>query len=248
MTILQEITQATFFMAMLAMMGTALFMVLQQNRLPDRFKNVGSVSIVLLTIAGVSYYFMLQTYQHEITAGTGKFPTHLRYVDWLLTTPLLLLEFPLLLGVGKKGGKFIKKLIIFDLLMIIFAYVAELNPTFPPVHFGFFLLSCICWLYIAFMMLMALQSLPPHVGPSLQRTLKFISMLFLLGWAVYPLGFLTPLLQIAPDIRELCYNIADVINKVGPAIAIYLAARGTQAEEEEAAYAELEEEELLEGH
>ena len=248
MTILQEITQASFLMAMLAMMGAALFMILQQNQLPDRFKSVTSVSIVLLVIAGVSYYFMLQTYQSGIASGSGKFPTHVRYVDWLLTTPLLLLEFPLLLGVGKKGGKFIKKLVIFDLLMIIFGYVAELNASFPPVHYGFFLLSCICWLYIAFLMLMALQSLPPQVGPSLQRTLKFISMLFLLGWAVYPLGFLSPLLQIQPDIRELCYNIADVINKVGPAIAIYLAAKGTQAEDEEAAYAELEEEELVEGH
>ena len=246
--ILQEITQATFFMAMLAMMGTALFMILQQHRLLDRFKSVGSVSIVLLTIAGVSYYFMLQAYQHEITVGSGKFPTHLRYVDWLLTTPLLLLEFPLLLGVGKKGAKFMKKLIVLDLLMIICAYVAELNPLNPPLHFGMFFLSCIFWLSIAFMMLTALQSLPSHIGPSLRQTLKFISMLFLIGWAVYPLGFLTPLMQIAPDIRELCYNIADVINKVGPAIAIYLAARGTQAEEEEAAYAELEDEPMTEGH
>jgi sensory rhodopsin len=238
--ILKEITEASFFMAMLAMMGTALFMILQQNTLPDRFKNVGSVSIVLLAIAGVSYYFMLQTYQQANTIGNGKFPTHIRYVDWLLTTPLLLLEFPLLLGIGKKGAKFMTRLIILDLLMIICGYVAELNPTFPPLHYGGFLLSCFFWLAIAFMMLTALQSIPPHVGPAIRRTLKFISMLFLIGWAVYPLGYLSPLLGIAPDIRELCYNIADVINKVGPAIAIFLAVRGTQVEEAEAYHAEHE--------
>jgi sensory rhodopsin len=242
--ILQEITQATFFMAMLAMGGTAIFMALQQNSLPDRFKMAGSVSIVLLCIAAVSYYFMLDVYQKGVASGGGKFPTHLRYVDWLLTTPLLLLEFPLLLGIGARGRKFMTRLIILDILMIVTAYIAELNPTIPALHFGMFFLSCIFWLSIAFLMLSALQTLPPSVGPSLRATLKFISMLFLIGWAVYPLGFLTPLMEIAPDIRELVYNIADVINKVGPALAIFIAARGTQEEEAEAYYAEQEAEDL----
>jgi sensory rhodopsin len=222
------------------MMGAALFMMLQQNTLPDRFKTAGAVSCVLLTIAGVSYYFMLHYYQSSVTTGKGVFPTHLRYVDWLLTTPLLLLEFPLLLGMGSRGRKFMTKLIVLDLLMISTAYVSELNPTIPPLHFGMFFLSCIFWLSIAFMMLTALQTLPDSVGPSLRASLKFISTLFLIGWAVYPLGFLTPLMEIAPDIRELVYNIADVINKVGPAIAIFIAARGTQQEEVEAYYAEQE--------
>jgi sensory rhodopsin len=238
--ILQEITEASFFLAMLAMLATALFMLIHQNSLPDRFKNVGSVSIVLLSIAGASYYFMLQTYQQGVATGGGKFPTHIRYVDWILTTPLLLLEFPLLLGVGKKGAKFMKKLVILDILMILSGYIAELNSTNPPLHYGMFFVSCLCWLAIAFQILMALQTIPPHVGPALRGALKFISMLFLLGWAVYPLGFLSPLMQIAPDVRELCYNIADVINKVGPAIAIFIAIRGTQAEEAEAYYAEEE--------
>jgi sensory rhodopsin len=236
--ILQEITQATFFMAMLAMMGAAIFMFMQQNSLPERFKTAGAVSVVLLTIAGVSYYFMFHTYQSGLLAGKTEFPTHLRYVDWLLTTPLLLLEFPLLLGMGARGGKFMRKLIILDILMIVTAYIAELNPTIPPLHYGMFFLSCIFWLSIAYLMLTALQTLPDHVGPSLRASLKFISMLFLVGWAIYPLGFLTPLMQIAPDIRELVYNIADVVNKVGPAIAIFIAARGTQYEEAEAYYAE----------
>jgi sensory rhodopsin len=240
--ILQQITQATFFMAMLAMGGTALFMTLQQKRIPDRFKDAGFVSIVLLSIAAVSYYYMLNTYQAGIASGKGTFPTHIRYVDWLLTTPLLLLEFPLLLGMGARGRKFMTKLIVLDVLMILTAYIAEINPNFKPLHLGMFFLSCMFWLSIAFLMLTALQSLPEHVGPALRGSLKVISMLFLLGWAVYPLGFLTPFMEIPADIRELVYNIADVINKVGPALAIFLAARGTQAEEDAAAAEYYEEE------
>ncbi len=236
--ILQQITQATFFMAMLAMMGAALFMFLQLSTIPERFKTATIVSIVLLTIAGVSYYFMYRTYEAGLIAGKSAFPTHLRYVDWLLTTPLLLLEFPLLLGMGSRGRGFMTKLIVLDVLMILTAYISELNPGIPQIHFGMFFLSCIFWLAIAFMMLTALQTLPDRVGPSLRTSLKFISMLFLIGWAIYPLGFLTPLMQIPSDIRELVYNIADVVNKVGPAIAIYIAVRGTQEEEAEAYYAE----------
>ena len=41
--------------------------------------------------------------------------------------------------------------------------------------------------------------------------------------------------------RELVYNLADVVNKVGPALVIYVAAKGTAREELEAAYLATEE-------
>ncbi len=78
----------------------------------------------------------------------------------------------------------------------------------------------------------------------MRGALKFISFLFLLGWAIYPLGFLTPLMQIPQDIRELVYNIADVVNKIGPALAICFAARGTEAD----LYSQSESEALYEVH
>ena len=50
----------------------------------------------------------------------------------------------------------------------------------------------------------------------------------LIGWIIYPVGFLSP--SPARDIREIAYNIADVINKVGFGVACVVAASASATE------------------
>ncbi len=106
-------------------------MILQQGSFQPRFRTAGIVSAVLLSIAAISYYFMFNLYKDGVAAGNSVFPTQFRYMDWLLTTPLLLVEFPLLLGIGKKGIRFMTRLVVLDVLMIVSAYIAEINPGIP---------------------------------------------------------------------------------------------------------------------
>ena len=101
--ILPFLTQSTFFMVFMAMAAAALFIFLERGSVPERFRSVMAVSVVILAIAATNYFYMFNVYRDGLARGDGHFPTAFRYIDWLLTTPLLLLEFPLLLGVGARG-------------------------------------------------------------------------------------------------------------------------------------------------
>jgi bacteriorhodopsin len=47
-------------------------------------------------------------------------------------------------------------------------------------------------------------------------------LFILVGWTIYPVGFLMALGgSQGESIREICYNIADVINKVGFGLVAY---------------------------
>ncbi len=51
--------------------------------------------------------------------------------------------------------------------------------------------------------------------------------------AIYPVGFFAPLLGIPDDVRELVYNVADLVNKVGLCLVVYVTAKRVGAEEAE---------------
>lgn len=233
--VLPAVTQSTFFMVFMAMAAAALFITLERTNVPERFRPVMGVSVVILAIAATNYFYMFNVYREGLSRGDGHFPTVFRYIDWLLTTPLLLMEFPLLLGVGARGVAFMRRLILLDLVMIAAGYFGEVYPANPALHWGLFLVGCIAWLAILVQMFTALQTLPPSAGPSLRGALRLLGMFFLVGWAIYPLGYFAPILELPLEVRELVYNLADVVNKVGPALVIYAAARGTLREEQESA-------------
>lgn len=58
--------------------------------------------------------------------------------------------------------------------------------------------------------------------PSIQSSLKTLRLFILVGWTIYPVGFLMALGgSDGESIREVCYNVADVINKVFFGLACY---------------------------
>jgi bacteriorhodopsin len=60
-------------------------------------------------------------------------------------------------------------------------------------------------------------SLTGDAGEAFQK----IKNLILIGWIIYPLGFLAP--AVSPDLmdlRELLYTVADIINKVGLGVLV----------------------------
>jgi sensory rhodopsin len=234
---LRSVLEMSFTLTFIAFLACAFFLYLERDRVPEQFRLVVRVSTVYLFIAAVNYFYMRQVYADGIAKGVSAFPTSFRYVDWILTTPLMLLKFPLLLGIGSKGKNFMIRLVVLDLIMIVTGYVGELAAT-PAIHFGFFLIGCVAWFGILASLFSALTTIPDRVGPSVRGGVRSMSLFIVIGWAIYPVGFFTPILGLPEDVRELVYNFADLFNKVGLCIVVYLAAKGTQreiAEAEEAA-------------
>jgi bacteriorhodopsin len=208
----------------------ALYLALERDRVPPEFRTTLRVSVVYLTIAAINYYYMKDVYA---SGGGARFPTELRYIDWILTTPLMLLKFPLILGVGRRGISFMVRLVLLDLVMIGTGYVGEVSHG-PAAHYGFFLLGCMAWFGILVSLFIALGTLPDRIGPAVRNGVRIMGLFVVVGWAIYPLGFFAPILGLPADVRELVYNVADLLNKVGLCLTVYVTAK-LQANEESTA-------------
>jgi len=75
--------------------------------------------------------------------------------------------------------------------------------------------SCGAWLYIVYTLFTKVTEAMKTAPESIQESLKTMRMFVLVGWVIYPIGFLMALNGANGESwREILYNVADVINKV----------------------------------
>ena len=96
------------------------------------FSAVFAIEVLISFVAAVVYYLIINISKSapDLKSIDWKKITTLRYIDWSITTPLLLLSFSLFLSSGEKVkdlGSFIAKLIFFDLIMILAGYLGAIN-------------------------------------------------------------------------------------------------------------------------
>lgn len=225
-TILQTVTFFTFMVTFLGMAAGAFFCAMERGSMPDSYREVMAVSALILAIAAANYFFMQEIYLTSIMTGDETFPTIFRYIDWLLTTPLMLLKFPLMLGMGKKGRAFLTKLIGLDLIMIALGLAGELagNAGATELHYGFFGIATLAWAAIVYLIFTGLQQLPDWLPDSTRTCVRVMAKFIFFGWMIYPIGYLMPSFNLPPEVRELVYNVGDLINKVGLAMVVYACA------------------------
>ena len=232
-TLLQFLVSTTFSLAFMAMAGGSLFFFCMRDSVIPRYRPTMVVSAVILFIAALNYYFMKDWYAQSVAGGLNSFPTSFRYIDWILTTPLMLIKFPLLLGLGGNGTSFMVKLVVLDLIMITFGFFGEILITNPVLHYSFFAIGMLAWVGIIYLLFSATSNLPERFPPVVRKCVQAMALFVLVGWAIYPLGYMLPSLGFPPDVRELVYNVGDIINKVGLAIVVYIAAVAMTKQEKE---------------
>ncbi|MFN9367764.1 MAG: bacteriorhodopsin [Planctomycetia bacterium] len=214
-TLLQTLTLYLFFAGTVAMGAGALYFFLLRDDVAPEYRSTMVVAGLVCAIACFHYFKMTGVYQ----SGAG-FPTALRYVDWLFTTPLLLVKFPLLLRLGDRGTKFFCQLVTLDVAMIVTAFIAETAPVDSQRWWTFFAISCGFELLIVGVLFVSLGQAIAAAPAPLGKALGTMRLFVLIGWAIYPIGFLMARAG-AGEYREVIYNVADVINKVGFGLVAY---------------------------
>lgn len=223
----EGITMYLFWVGTVAMgAGTAYFW-LMAGSVPKAYRSVMIVAGIITGVAAYHYARMSGLYIEQVAqlfnadgtriegAEIGTFPTAYRYIDWLITVPLLVLEIPLLLNLKKRGGGLFLTLVGASVVMLITAWIAEESPLGGASWWSFYLVSCAAWLYIVFVLYTKVSQQMKTQPESIQKALRTLRLFILVGWTIYPVGFLMALA--GPDgesVREICYNVADVINKV----------------------------------
>ncbi len=213
---IEAVTQYLFWIGTVAMgCGTAFFW-LERNSVAKKYQSTMTVAGLVTGVACFHYFRMAGIYSQ------GDFPTEYRYIDWIITTPLLLLKFPLLLGLGKDGKKFLIPLLVLDVLMVVTAYIAEISPIGGVTWWAFFLIACLFELGIVYLLFNKMRASIGAAPAPIAKSLRLMRMFIFVGWLIYPIGFLMALAgPMGESLREIFYNIADVINKVGFGLVAY---------------------------
>ena len=86
-----DITGVTFWLVTAAMLAATVFFFVERDRVHGKWKT--SLSVAGL-VTGVAFWHYL--YMRGVWVETGTSPTVYRYIDWLITVPLQIIEFYLI--------------------------------------------------------------------------------------------------------------------------------------------------------
>lgn len=231
-------TQYMFWVGFVGMAAGTLYFLVERNSLAPEYRSTATVAALVTFVAAIHYYFMKQAVgESGLLSEIDGFPTEIRYIDWLVTTPLLLIKFPLLLGLkGGKGRSLLTKLVIADIIMIIGGYIGEssinLAGGFTQLGLWAYVVGCVAWFYIIYLLFTNVTKAAEDKPAPIRKALLQMRLFILIGWAIYPVGYAVTLF--APGIevqlvRELIYNFADLINKVGFGLIAFFAVKTMSA-------------------
>lgn len=210
----------TFFIGCMAMMAASVFFFLSLSQFDKKWRTSVLVSGIITFIAAVHYLYM-----RDYWAEFGESPTFFRYVDWVLTVPLMCVEFYLILKVAGAKKSLMWKLIFASMIMLITGYFGEAVYTGQSALWG--TISGLAYFYIVYeIWIGSAKKLAVNAGGDVLHTHKILCWFVLVGWAIYPLGYMLGTdgwyNSILPSASvDIAYNIADAINKIGFGLVVY---------------------------
>ena len=211
----------SFWLVTAAMLAATVFFFVERDQVSAKWKTSLTVSGL---ITGIAFWHYL--YMRGVWVETGTSPTVFRYIDWLLTVPLLIVEFYLILrAVTDVAASLFWKLFVGSLVMLIFGYLGEagIMAAWPA-----FIIGCLAWFYMIYTLWggEGAAARDASGNAAVQSAYNTMMYIIIIGWVVYPAGYF--LGYLAGGVNEgtlnLVYNLADFINKILFGIVIWAAA------------------------
>jgi bacteriorhodopsin len=216
-------TGFTFWLGAMAMMAASVFFFLSMNSVDAKWRTSLLVSGLITFIAAVHYMYMRDAH------AAGDSTTVFRYVDWILTVPLMCVEFYLILKVAGATKAHMWKLIALSTVMLVTGFFGESGMDFlvdlNAWQWG--LISGIAYFWIAYeVWLGSLKKLAVAAGGNVISAHKMLCWFVLVGWSIYPLGYMAGTEgwynAILPALdMEVIYNLGDAVNKIGFGLVVY---------------------------
>lgn len=253
-----------FFMAAAAysFLGNFVFSLATQNSVAPEHRVSRVYGAIIAVVAGVSYFLITHFYHemlHSLSAlrspeeraalvrhsyqAIGQY----RYIDWAITTPLLLLKAISMLRIKfKEASGAITLLLLADFFMVLTGYIGEqqLTAAGEIIASGKLLWGAISTVgyLVAVFVLYGLYKRFASKGNDLERWgFRVIGYTTVTAWGVYPLGYMLTMTSIDLNYIHLAFSIFDIINKVGVAIVAYTVGK-------ELLDARLDEKKVLDGY
>tara|TARA_B100001027_G_C16190253_1_gene295713 strand:- start:47 stop:730 length:684 start_codon:yes stop_codon:yes gene_type:complete len=220
-------TEFTFFVTNMALLATGLFLWLERDNVNPKWKTALTVSGMVCFIAAVHYYYMRGNLDATDVVS-------IRYIDWLITVPLQMVEFYIVLAaVTAVSAGVLNRLLGFSVLMLIFGYLGEVNVAnadalvTPVVGFAG---GMLCW-GLMLREIWSGEAAEVNAGSkNAAAAYAFDGMkkIVTFGWAIYPIGYFLGYFTtggVDMDLTNQVYNLADFVNKILIGMIVYAAAK-----------------------
>ena len=228
---LQLLTFFLFFVGYISMGAAFVFFMSERSNVAPEYRTTMTISALIVGIAAFHYYYMRGVYvDHQVVS------IEYRYMDWIITVPLMALKFPSLVGKDAitdakfAGLGFTGICFTGALIMIGFGYAGESGLI--DGYLGL-ILGGVGWA-----MIIVATGTPWSSGRGVDNSkikdeLKWsadaLRWFIVVGWIIYPLGYLfSPQADILDGNQEamaVAYNVADIINKIGFGVVAWMGAK-----------------------
>lgn len=214
----------SFWMISMALVAATAFFFLETQRVTAKWKTSLTVSGLVTLVAAWHYFYM-----RDVWVATGTTPTVYRYIDWMITVPLLMVEFYLILSaITKVPAGVFWRLMIGTFVMLIAGFMGEAGymAVWPA-----FIISMAGWIFIIWEIYAGQAGkINADLAPAgVQSAFKLMRAIVVFGWAIYPIGYFLGYLtgsgpESSSQMLNVVYNLADVVNKIGFGVIIWTVA------------------------
>jgi bacteriorhodopsin len=219
-----QLVTASMAGALAVMLGSAIYFVVMRESLTLKNRHAVVLGAVVSAIAAFHYVRLLAAWTSAFTFRDGAYVGNgtpffrgYRYVDWLITVPILIVQLVLVLNLEAKAQRSMAlRLAAAAMLMVAIGFPGEL-ATDTTRKLTFLGLGFIPFAYIAytlwFEMGQSLRRQPPEVATIVSNTRLTLAT----TWMFYPILFVFPVLGLSSamseSMRQIGYSIADVLAK-----------------------------------
>jgi len=235
----------TLSFSLASMMATTMYLWFRSFAVHDKFKSAVLISGLVTFIAAYHYIRIFNSWVDAYSYSSGSvndgamdiqapaltgipFNDAYRYMDWLLTVPLLLIEILLVMKLDDATySSKAKTLGVGSALMIVSGYYGELTVTgdLTP-RWACWFLSMMFFLYIVQELLVGLaEATNRETDPLVKSNIQLAQVMTVISWCTYPVVYLFPMMGITAAKAvvgiQVGYCVSDIISKCGVGLLIY---------------------------
>ena len=216
----------SFWIATAAMLASTAFFLIERQNVDDKWKT--SMTVAAL-VTGVAWYHY--TYMREVWAADGLSPLVYRYIDWLITVPLQIAEFYLIMAaIGAASFAMFRNLMGASVIMLVAGFFGESGAMDSVIELDatiWWVIGMAGWGYILYAIWAGdVKEASESGSEGVQFAFTSMRLIVTVGWAIYPIGYILGTGD-DPDLDSLniLYNIADLVNKTAFGMMVWYAAK-----------------------
>jgi len=219
------------------MMATTIFLWMRVSSVHEKYKSALIISGLVTFIAAYHYFRIFNSWteayewngEGEVAATAKPFNDAYRYMDWLLTVPLLLIEIILVMKLPADEVKSkATTLGVASAAMIAIGYPGELVTSADNLgtRWVYWIGAMLPFLYIVQTLLVGLNDATnSETDPAVRDLVKGVQWWTVVSWCTYPVVYVFPMMGISGSnivvYIQLGYSVSDIISKCGVGLMIY---------------------------